>query len=147
MQIDADVKLLTDFLSLLRSDAVQGAHSVTSLSPLVSNSRSHGRWARSGTSCPLIDLCPLDYVTRLKSVNRLLRLLVENEIYRLKVWANPANDAKRVPDHVTSVERDMLDVSVQIAEPFILTIFVAGLLGQRGPHGLEDRSGHSRSFD
>lgn len=44
-------------------------------------------------------------------MNQPLRLLVENEIFRLAVWANPSNEAKRGSDHVGSSERTMLEVS------------------------------------
>jgi hypothetical protein len=52
-----------------------------------------------------------DYVSRLKSINHPLRLLVENEIFRLSVWANPSNDGKRGTDHVGTSERNMSEVS------------------------------------
>lgn len=35
-------------------------------------------------------------------MNLPLRLLIENEIYRLDVWANPTNDPRRGIDHVTA---------------------------------------------
>lgn len=41
----------------------------------------------------------------------MLRLLVENEILRLNVWNNPANDPKRGADNVGTVEKSMTDVS------------------------------------
>jgi hypothetical protein len=47
----------------------------------------------------------------LKSINSLLRLLVENEIYRLMVWGNPSNDPKRGIDHINGAERGMNEVS------------------------------------
>lgn len=52
----------------------------------------------------------LDYVSRLKSINHPLRLLVENEIFRLAVWANPSNDITRGADHVGTSERNMSEV-------------------------------------
>lgn len=39
-----------------------------------------------------------EYMSRLRSINNPLRLLVENEIFRLSVWANPTNDPKRGTD-------------------------------------------------
>lgn len=40
-----------------------------------------------------------DYATRLRIISLPLRLLTENEIFRLMVWANPTNDPKRGSDH------------------------------------------------
>lgn len=56
-------------------------------------------------------LFPVVYAARLKSINHPLRLLVENEIYRLTVWANLISDPKRGSDHHNNVERGMLEVS------------------------------------
>lgn len=56
-----------------------------------------------------------DYVASLKNLSLPLRLLVENEVFRLTVWTNPANDAKRGMDHVSALEKTMLDVSLQLA--------------------------------
>jgi phosphatidylinositol 4-kinase A len=53
----------------------------------------------------------IEYTSRLKSINHPLRLLVENEIFRLAVWANPSNEVKRGTDHVGTSERNMLEVS------------------------------------
>ena len=39
-----------------------------------------------------------------------LRLLVENEVFRLTVWTNPVNDPKRGTDHICALEKTMLDV-------------------------------------
>lgn len=46
----------------------------------------------------------------LKNLGLPLRLLVENEIFRLTVWRNPLNDTKRGVDHVSALEKTMLDV-------------------------------------
>ena len=43
-------------------------------------------------------------------MNQLLRLLVDNELHRLAVWDNPANDVKRGVDHFGQAERGMLEV-------------------------------------
>ena len=47
----------------------------------------------------------------MKNENVPLRLLVENEVFRLSVWTNPSNDPKRGTDHVGTVEKVMMDVS------------------------------------
>jgi hypothetical protein len=62
-----------------------------------------------------------DYSTRLKSINLPLRLLVENEIFRLTIWANPTNDAKRGTDYVGTTERTM-------QEAWILSFFTVPVL-------------------
>ena len=53
---------------------------------------------------------PTDYNGLLKNENVHLRCLVENEIFRLSVWANPTNDAKRGGDHIGTVEKVMMEV-------------------------------------
>ena len=54
----------------------------------------------------------IDYTSSLKDLNILLRLLVDNEIFRLTVWTNPTNDAKRGVDHFGTVEKTMTEASV-----------------------------------
>lgn len=51
------------------------------------------------------------YKSFLKNHALPLRLLVENEIFRLSVWTNPSNDLKRGTDHMSTLEKTMLDVS------------------------------------
>jgi phosphatidylinositol 4-kinase A len=111
IQVDADIKVLSEFLSYLQTDSVRGSISISSLS--LSQLPSH-------TSCTSFkslfrDPCDakiaVDYVSRLKKLNHPLRLLAENEIFRLAVWANPSNEAKRGIDHVGTSERNMLEVS------------------------------------
>lgn len=51
-----------------------------------------------------------DFVARLKQINNPLRLLVENEIFRLTVWSNPCNESKRGVDPIGTTERAMQDV-------------------------------------
>ena len=52
----------------------------------------------------------LEYSTVLQSLNLPLRVLVDNEISRLTVWANPCNDPKRVQDHLTALDKTLTDV-------------------------------------
>lgn len=54
-----------------------------------------------------------DYRTSLKTLGNPLRLLVDNEIFRLTVWTNPSNDFKRGADHVSTAEKVMTDVGVR----------------------------------
>ncbi|ESK94184.1 phosphatidylinositol 4-kinase [Moniliophthora roreri MCA 2997] len=87
VQVDADVRVLSEFLSYLQTDTTRSTLAISSLAPAQFASR---------TSY---------YATRLKEINHPLRLLVENEIFRLTVWANPTNDPKRGSDHIsTTVE-------------------------------------------
>jgi len=51
----------------------------------------------------------------MRSLNLPLRLLTENEIFRLSVWGNPTNDTKKGGDLVGNTERTLLDVSDAIA--------------------------------
>ncbi|KAJ7632956.1 hypothetical protein FB45DRAFT_913996 [Roridomyces roridus] len=82
VQVDADIKVVSEFLSCLQADSIRGSAAISSLSPAQSTSQSS------------------NYVAKLRSLNHPLKLLVENEIYRLGVWANPTNDPKRGTDHV-----------------------------------------------
>ncbi|KAG8934422.1 phosphatidylinositol-4- kinase [Tulasnella sp. 417] len=93
VQIDADVKLLNAFLDAVQQDGVRADHLTTSLTAERHASRAS------------------DYIARQKSLNNLLRLLVETEIVRLNVWSNPTNDFRRGPDHVVAAERSFLDDS------------------------------------
>ncbi|KAJ8594622.1 hypothetical protein M405DRAFT_469254 [Rhizopogon salebrosus TDB-379] len=91
VQIDADIKVLSEFLGHLQVDSIRSRLSLSSLPPHQSASK--------------IFL----YVARLRNINQPLRLLVENEIFRLTVWANPSNDPKRGNDQHGLMERGMLE--------------------------------------
>ncbi|KAI6045569.1 hypothetical protein EDC04DRAFT_2888588 [Pisolithus marmoratus] len=90
VQVTADIKILQEFLSHLQTDCVKGLNSLSSLTPGQSPSQ-------------------LSYVAYLKNINHPLKLLVENEITRLTVWANPSNDSRRGTDHHSITERSMLE--------------------------------------
>ncbi|KAL4260020.1 PI3/PI4-kinase family protein [Pleurotus pulmonarius] len=91
VQVDSDMKILTEFLSCLHADSVRGNTSISSLSvaqALPSSRR---------------------FSARLKDINLPLRTLVENEIFRLAVWVNPANDPKRGTDPMSTPERSLAE--------------------------------------
>lgn len=67
----------------------------------------------------------IDYRSILKDNNAPLRLLVENEIFRLSVWTNPLNDPKRGADYGGAVERLMTDVRFPNHDIFILALISA----------------------
>ncbi|KAH8099528.1 atypical/PIKK/PI4K protein kinase [Cristinia sonorae] len=92
VQIDADVKLLSEFLSYLQADTVRGYPTISSLAAGQSHKSSH-------------------YMTVVKNLNNPLRLLVDNEIFRLMVWTNPTNDTKRGVDHFSTIEKTMTDAA------------------------------------
>ncbi|KAI8989762.1 atypical/PIKK/PI4K protein kinase [Trametes punicea] len=91
VQIDADIKLLSEFLSYLQADSVRGFPAISSLAPAHAPSQ------------------PSQYIAALKNLILPLRLLVENEVFRLTVWSNPVNDPKRGLDHICQLEKTMLD--------------------------------------
>ncbi|KAI0275884.1 atypical/PIKK/PI4K protein kinase [Russula aff. rugulosa BPL654] len=101
LQMDADSKLLTEFLTVLQKDTARLAHEVSSLG--------HMQAASLNST----------YVSRLKSHSVPLKLLVENELYRLSVWANPMNDSKRGVDYSTNLERNMTDIDPALAVNFV----------------------------
>ncbi|KAI0782195.1 atypical/PIKK/PI4K protein kinase [Abortiporus biennis] len=92
VQIDADIKLLSEFLSLLQSDAVRGYEAISSLAPAPTSKSAY-------------------YTNRLKSVNTLLKVLIDSEISRLTVWANPCNDPKRGADHYGTIDKTMTEAN------------------------------------
>ncbi|KAA1469432.1 atypical/PIKK/PI4K protein kinase [Dentipellis sp. KUC8613] len=93
LQMDADASLLTEFTFCLQHDVARLSHHTTSLSTAQASAMN------------------TSYIARLKNWSTPLKLLVENEMYRLSVWANPINDAKRGQDYVGSLERNMADSS------------------------------------
>ncbi|KAL1668533.1 hypothetical protein GGF50DRAFT_96468 [Schizophyllum commune] len=95
VQLDADVKVLSEFLSYLHGDVVSPASAVTSLATSQLASRASY------------------YKKRLASLAAPLKLLVENELFRLTVWANSTNDPKRGQDHVSATERTLYDANWQ----------------------------------
>jgi hypothetical protein len=54
-----------------------------------------------------------DYVTRVRSTNLPLRLLTENEVFRLMVWANPTNDPKRGYDQYGTASATLAEVCLK----------------------------------
>ncbi|KAK7467455.1 Phosphatidylinositol 4-kinase stt4 [Stygiomarasmius scandens] len=106
VQVDADIKILSEFLSYLQSDSIRSAVTVSSLAPVQFTPRASY------------------YATRLRDINQPLKLLVDNEIFRLTVWANPTNDPKRGSDHTsvippestwTNIIRTVWNISAPIA--------------------------------
>ncbi|XP_006457944.1 hypothetical protein AGABI2DRAFT_64231 [Agaricus bisporus var. bisporus H97] len=91
VQLEADIKVLSEFLSHLQSDAIRGLQPISSLSLLQSASRA----------------AHLD--TRIGNLNKSLRLLTESELFRLHVWNNPTNDVKRPADFIGATERGLFD--------------------------------------
>lgn len=87
VQMDADIKLLVEFLDIVRRDAPKDAFNVSSLENAPSSSL-HATF---------------------KSHQQLLTVLLENEIIRLNVWSNPTHDTKRGADHSNGVERSFSD--------------------------------------
>jgi len=60
------------------------------------------------------------YATRVANLNLPLRLLIENEIFRLSVWGNPTNDGRKSPDLVGTTERTLGDVSHSVVRTSLL---------------------------
>lgn len=79
----------------------------------------------------------VEYFSQLKSINTLLRLLVENEIFRLNVWNNPSSD-KRNTDQTSSIERNFTEVCLTIYHGPDNTNIETVVLGQCCPNGLDN---------
>ncbi|KAF8334229.1 uncharacterized protein EI90DRAFT_3051526 [Cantharellus anzutake] len=77
IQLNIDVKLMQEFLETLQKDSLRADHDITSLDQIKKNG---------------------DYEKMRLEQSHLLRVLVENEISRLLVWNNPANEPGRGSD-------------------------------------------------
>lgn len=106
--IDADIKLLSEFLSYLQADSVRGFPAISSLAS--GQSHKANRTYKSRMHGVMTTYMLIDYTSILKNLNVPLRLLVDNELVRLTVWTNPANEAKRGTDHFGTIEKTMTDV-------------------------------------
>ncbi|QRV86070.1 phosphatidylinositol 3- and 4-kinase [Ceratobasidium sp. AG-Ba] len=91
VQVNTDVKLLNEFLEVIQQDNIRADHVTSSLQPDRAASRSPA------------------YLSKHRAQNGLLKLLIENEISRLRVWANPTNDLKRGTDYLSNSERSIVD--------------------------------------
>ncbi|THU88594.1 hypothetical protein K435DRAFT_821590 [Dendrothele bispora CBS 962.96] len=94
VQVDADIKILSEFLSYLQTDSIRSSLTVSSLAPTQFAPRSSY------------------YASRLRDINQPLRLLVDNEIFRLTVWANPTNEPKRGLDHSNTIPVEAVWVGI-----------------------------------
>ncbi|CAL1705565.1 unnamed protein product [Somion occarium] len=94
VQLDVDIKLLSEVLSYLQADVVRGYPVISSL-----HTAQHSKATQ--------------HVTALKALNLPLRVLVDDEISRLTVWVNACNDPKRGPDHFGTVDKTLTDNSWQ----------------------------------
>lgn len=92
IQVGAEIRLLQDFINAVQEDQIRGDHSTTSMRDRAA------AWINPGTTSMQ------DYIAQHRDRVRLLQLLVENEISRLNVWCNPANDRGRSIATVGAVE-------------------------------------------
>ncbi|KAF8643783.1 hypothetical protein AX16_008802 [Volvariella volvacea WC 439] len=82
VQIEADIQVLSELRTYLQHDSVRSLPSISSLSPAQFVTRSS------------------IYTERLQIINLPLRLLVDEELSRLHVWADPTGLAGRAAEHV-----------------------------------------------
>lgn len=92
IQVGAEIKLLQDFVDAVTSDSIRGDHATTSMRDR------EAAWLIPGSNSLQ------DYISQHRDRVRLLQLLVENEIHRLNVWANPANERSRNLVSTSTVE-------------------------------------------
>ncbi|KAK8853241.1 hypothetical protein IAR55_003943 [Kwoniella newhampshirensis] len=94
VQVGSEIRLLEDFLIAVQGDHIRGDHSTSSLSD-----RTPAFLVRGSKSIN-------EYTAQHKDRVKLLVLLVENEISRLTVWCNPANESGRpTVSNVGNLER------------------------------------------
>ncbi len=110
VQLNADIKVVSEFLSFLQTDGVRGLPTISSLSPLQFVSRISCKCSARPVVLRIL-MCPSDYNTRLRDLNVPIRLLTESELSRLSVWVNPMNDVKRSTDFVGATERGLVDTT------------------------------------
>ncbi|CAE7106800.1 unnamed protein product [Rhizoctonia solani] len=91
VQVNADIKLLNEFLEVIQHDNTRADHVTSSLQLEKTTSRHP------------------EYLSKHRAQNSLLKLLIENEISRLRVWANPTSDLKRGQDYLSNSERSLTD--------------------------------------
>ncbi len=99
LQLSADMQVMQETLELLQRDAVRADQHVTSFPPTLSAVRLPGGLtvAEAGRS--------------FDDKKRLLQLLVENEVGRLSVWANPLNAPARGTDFVGTLTKSMTEAT------------------------------------
>ena len=114
VQVDADIKVLSEFLEYLQSDSVRGLPSISSLSPnRVSSTGGTENFWQMSNQLPY-NLLPSDHAVRMRGLNLPLRLLTENEIFRLSVWNNPTNETSKGADLVGNTERTLFEARISI---------------------------------
>ncbi|KAK4686496.1 phosphatidylinositol 4-kinase A, partial [Tremellales sp. Uapishka_1] len=95
IQVGAEMKLLADFMTAIQEDHIRGDHSTTSMPD-----RSAAILVNGATNLH-------DYTLQHRDRVKILQLLVENEISRLSVWCNPANEGGRLAVNVGAMERSI----------------------------------------
>lgn len=99
LQLNADMGVLQETLDLVGLDQVRADQHVTSFPPTLSAVRMPG------------GLTLAEARKVMEEKKRLLQLLVENEVARLSVWANPLNNSSRGSDFIGSLSRSLTEAS------------------------------------
>lgn len=99
LQLSADMQVMQETLELLQRDAVRADQHVTSFPPTLSAVRLPG------------GLTVTEAGRSFDDKKRLLQLLVENEVGRLSVWANPLNAPARGSDFVGTLTKSMTEAT------------------------------------
>ena len=79
-----------------------------------------------------------DYINRVSALSVPLQLLLENEMYRLSIWDNPVNEARRGTDYVPHTERSMVDVRALISTTSSNAYAFKGFLDRSCPYPVGD---------
>jgi phosphatidylinositol 4-kinase len=121
IQVNADIKLLNEFLEVIQQDNIRADHVTSSLQPEKSVARHPGT---PYYSTLILEYSKrfTEYLSKHRAQNSLLKLLIENEISRLRVWANPANDLKRGTDYLSNSERSLTDVRLPSIDNKIIVL-------------------------
>lgn len=94
IQVNAEIRLLQDFLAAIQNDHIRGDHHTSSL-----HDRAPAFLVKGAASLH-------EYSNLHRDRIRLLQLLVENEIIRLQVWCNPTNE-NRGTAPIGTIERNV----------------------------------------
>lgn len=99
LQVRAEMQLLGELLEVLRADQLRASFVITSFPPAIASVRLPGQLSVS------------EAIRSFSDRRTLLQLLVESELSRFAVWANPLSDASRGADFSGEVSKTMTEAS------------------------------------
>lgn len=99
LQVRAEMQLFSELLDVLRADQLRASFVITSFPPAIASVRLPGQLSVS------------EAIRTFSDRRTLLQLLVESELSRFAVWANPLADASRGADFNGELSKTMTEAS------------------------------------